>query len=71
MCHFQVWKKRFVVVRRPYVFLFRDERDHCERGMINLAQAKTEFSLGKQKHRKYYFIYQQETIESGTTKTVA
>merc|ERR1712029_706028 len=44
----KVWKKRFVVVRRPYVFLFRDERDHCERGMINLAQAKTEFSLEQQ-----------------------
>ena len=57
MCHFQVWKKRFVVVRRPYVFLFRDERDHCERGMINLAQAKTEFSLGKQKHRKKTILF--------------
>ncbi len=45
----KVWKKRFVVVRRPYVFLFRDERDVCERGLINLAQAKTElFSAAEQ-----------------------
>jgi len=44
----KVWKKRWVVVRRPYVFFFRDERDHCERGMINLAQAKTEYTLEQQ-----------------------
>lgn len=44
----KVWKKRWVVVRRPYVFLFRDERDHCERGLINLAQAKTEYTQEQQ-----------------------
>ena len=44
----QVWKKRWVMVRRPYVFLFRDERDYCERGIINLAQAKTEYSAEQQ-----------------------
>ena len=31
-------------MRRPYVFLYRDERDPCERVLINLATAKTEFS---------------------------
>ena len=36
------------MVRRPYVFLFRDERDYCERGIINLAQAKTEYSAEQQ-----------------------
>ena len=40
----QVWKRRWVVVRRPYVFLFREERDPCERGIINLARANTEYS---------------------------
>jgi kinesin family protein 1 len=45
---FQVWKKRWVVVRRPYVFIYRDERDPCERGLVNLAQAKTEYSLEQQ-----------------------
>jgi len=38
------WKKRFVVVRRPYVFIFRDERDPCERALINLATARTEYN---------------------------
>ena len=37
-----------MVVRRPYVFLFRDERDPCERGLINLAQAHTEYSQDQQ-----------------------
>jgi kinesin family member 1 len=45
---FKVWKKRWVVVRRPYVFIYRDERDPCERGLINLAQARTEYSLEQQ-----------------------
>ncbi|XP_023321625.1 kinesin-like protein unc-104 isoform X3 [Eurytemora carolleeae] len=40
----KAWKRRWVVVRRPYVFLYRDERDPCERVLINLATAKTEFS---------------------------
>ncbi len=37
-----------MVVRRPYVFIYRDERDPCERGLVNLAQAKTEYSLEQQ-----------------------
>jgi kinesin family protein 1 len=41
------WKKRWVVVRRPYVFIFRDERDPCERALINLATARTEYSPGE------------------------
>ena len=38
------WKKRWVIVRRPYVFVFRDERDPCERALINLATARTEYN---------------------------
>ena len=45
---FQLWKKRWVVVRRPYVFMYRDDKDPCERGMINLAQAKTEYTKEQQ-----------------------
>jgi len=37
----KVWKKRWVVVRRPYVFVYRDERDPCERGLVNLGQVYT------------------------------
>ena len=33
-----------MIVRRPYVFVFRDERDPCERAIVNLATARTEFN---------------------------
>ena len=52
---YKVWKKRWVVVRRPYVFLYRDERDPCERGLINLAQAHTEYSQDQQALVKHTF----------------
>ncbi|XP_025833622.1 kinesin-like protein unc-104 isoform X4 [Agrilus planipennis] len=38
------WKKRWVAVRRPYVFIFRDEKDPVERALINLATAQVELS---------------------------
>lgn len=40
----QGWKKRWVSVRRPYVFIFRDEKDPVERALINLATAQVEYS---------------------------
>lgn len=42
------WIKRWVVVRRPYVFIFRDDRDPVERGLINLATAQIEYSEDQQ-----------------------
>ncbi|CAH0392196.1 unnamed protein product [Bemisia tabaci] len=42
------WKKRWVTVRRPYVFIFRDERDPVERALINLATAQVEYSEDQQ-----------------------
>ncbi|XP_034947689.1 kinesin-like protein unc-104 isoform X4 [Chelonus insularis] len=38
------WKKRWVAVRRPYVFIFREEKDPVERALINLATAQVEYS---------------------------
>ncbi|XP_052128712.1 kinesin-like protein unc-104 isoform X4 [Frankliniella occidentalis] len=38
------WKKRWVAVRRPYVFIFRNEKDPVERTLINLATAQVDFS---------------------------
>ena len=32
------------MVRRPYVFLFRDAKDPVERGLVNLATAQIQFS---------------------------
>ena len=39
----QCWKKRWVVVRRPYVFMYRDEKDLVERVLINLTSAQVEY----------------------------
>jgi len=38
------WKKRWVVVRRPYVYMYNSEKDPVERGLINLATSQVEFS---------------------------
>ncbi|ULU05077.1 hypothetical protein L3Y34_017659 [Caenorhabditis briggsae] len=40
----QGWTRRWVVVRRPYILLFRDDRDLVIRGIINLANARIEHS---------------------------
>ncbi|KAK5919537.1 hypothetical protein CgunFtcFv8_023421 [Champsocephalus gunnari] len=46
--HTSGWVRRFVVVRRPYVYLYRSERDSVERAVINLSSAKVEYSEDKQ-----------------------
>ncbi|KAG5673594.1 hypothetical protein PVAND_003627 [Polypedilum vanderplanki] len=38
------WKKRWVVVRRPYVFIYRSDKDPVERAVINLSTAQVECS---------------------------
>ncbi|XP_017346763.2 kinesin-like protein KIF1A isoform X4 [Ictalurus punctatus] len=42
--HTSGWVKRYVVVRRPYVYLYRSERDSVERAVINLSSAQVEYS---------------------------
>lgn len=44
----QGWVKRWVVVRRPYILLYRDENDCVIRGIINLAHARIEYSEDQQ-----------------------
>uniref|UniRef100_A0A8C8JBC1 plus-end-directed kinesin ATPase n=1 Tax=Oncorhynchus tshawytscha TaxID=74940 RepID=A0A8C8JBC1_ONCTS len=46
--HTSGWVKRYVVVRRPYVYLYRNERDNVERAVINLSSAQVEYSEDKQ-----------------------
>ncbi|MED6266979.1 Kinesin-like protein kif1a [Characodon lateralis] len=46
--HSSGWVRRYVVVRRPYVYLYRSERDSVERAVINLSSAKVEYSEDKQ-----------------------
>ena len=43
------WAKRFVTVRRPYVFIYNSERDLIERSLINLSTAQ--------------IVYNEEQIE--------
>ncbi|XP_037684488.1 kinesin-like protein KIF1B isoform X8 [Choloepus didactylus] len=38
------WAKHFVVVRRPYVFIYNNDKDPVERGIINLSTAQVEYS---------------------------
>ncbi|XP_037039908.1 kinesin-like protein unc-104 isoform X6 [Bradysia coprophila] len=38
------WKKRWVTVRRPYVFIYRSEKDPVERAVLNLGTAQVECS---------------------------
>lgn len=35
-------------MRRPYVFIFREEKDPVERALINLATAQVEYSEDQQ-----------------------
>ncbi|XP_056589695.1 kinesin-like protein KIF1B isoform X6 [Triplophysa dalaica] len=38
------WVKNFVVVRRPYVFIYNNDKDPVERGVLNLSTAQVEYS---------------------------
>lgn len=38
------WVQRWLVVKRPYLFMYVDESDPVERGLINLGSAKIEYS---------------------------
>ncbi|XP_052270651.1 kinesin-like protein unc-104 isoform X2 [Dreissena polymorpha] len=42
------WVRKFVVVRRPFVFIYNSERDPMERGVINLTTAQIEYSEDQQ-----------------------
>ncbi|XP_035881190.1 kinesin-like protein KIF1B isoform X11 [Phyllostomus discolor] len=42
------WAKHFVVVRRPYVFMYNSDKDPVERGIINLSTAQVEYSEDQQ-----------------------
>ncbi|XP_041129435.1 kinesin-like protein KIF1B isoform X6 [Polyodon spathula] len=42
------WVKYFVVVRRPYVFMYNNDKDPVERGVLNLSTAQVEYSEDQQ-----------------------
>lgn len=38
------WKKRWIVVRRPYIFIYKSDKDSIERAVLNLTNAQVECS---------------------------
>ncbi|KAK7144685.1 hypothetical protein R3I94_010946 [Phoxinus phoxinus] len=46
--HSNGWVKRYVVVRRPYVYIYNTERDTVERAILNLSSAQVEYSEDQQ-----------------------
>jgi kinesin family protein 1 len=38
------WKKRWIVVRRPYIFIYKSDKDSMERAVLNLTNAQVECS---------------------------
>ncbi|KAF7205077.1 transcript variant X12 [Nothobranchius furzeri] len=42
------WVKRYVIVRRPYVYIYNSERDTVERAILNLSSAQVEYSEDQQ-----------------------
>ncbi|WAR14348.1 KIF1A-like protein [Mya arenaria] len=42
------WIRKYVVVRRPFVFIYNTEKDPMERGVINLTTAQIEYSEDQQ-----------------------
>ncbi|XP_012590230.1 PREDICTED: kinesin-like protein KIF1A [Condylura cristata] len=46
--HTSGWARRFVVVRRPYAYLYNSERDAVERFVLNLSTAQVEYSEDQQ-----------------------
>ncbi|KAM3835477.1 kinesin-like protein KIF1A isoform 10-T10 [Vipera latastei] len=39
--HTNGWVKRYVVVRRPYVYIYNNDKDSVERAVLNLSSAQT------------------------------
>ncbi|XP_064808705.1 kinesin-like protein KIF1A isoform X3 [Oncorhynchus masou masou] len=46
--HSNGWVRRYVVVRRPYVYIYNTERDSVERAILNLSTAHVEYSEDQQ-----------------------
>nr|XP_046156953.1 kinesin-like protein KIF1A isoform X6 [Oncorhynchus gorbuscha] len=46
--HTNGWVRRYVVVRRPYVYIYNTERDRVERAILNLSSAHVKYSEDQQ-----------------------
>ncbi|XP_078523219.1 kinesin-like protein KIF1A [Lissotriton helveticus] len=46
--HTNGWVKRYVIVRRPYVYIYNSDKDVVERAILNLSTAQVEYSEDQQ-----------------------
>uniref|UniRef100_A0A2K6T4G5 plus-end-directed kinesin ATPase n=1 Tax=Saimiri boliviensis boliviensis TaxID=39432 RepID=A0A2K6T4G5_SAIBB len=46
--HTSGWARRYVVVRRPYAYMYNSDKDTVERFVLNLATAQVEYSEDQQ-----------------------
>lgn len=60
------WVKHFVVVRRPYVFIYNSDKDPVERGVLNLSTAQVEYSEDQQAMLKVRRSLHPLTLKDGT-----
>ncbi|XP_070125779.1 kinesin-like protein KIF1A isoform X37 [Equus przewalskii] len=51
--HTAGWAKRFVVVRRPYAYMYNSDKDAVERFVLNLSTAQVEYSEDQQAMLKW------------------
>ena len=59
------WVKRWVIVKRPYLFIFHDEKDAIERNVINLSTALIECSEDQKEMLKVVNVFSIVTKYSG------
>ncbi|NXU44790.1 KIF1B protein, partial [Drymodes brunneopygia] len=57
--HTNGWVKRFVVVRRPYVYIYNSDKDAVERAILNLSKAQVEYSEDQQAMLKLWLFPKQ------------
>ncbi len=72
--HCNGWVKRYVVVRRPYVYIYNTERDTVERAILNLSSAQVEYSEDQQamlkvKHlQSFIYVFFKKSVSSKATR---
>lgn len=62
--HTLIYIFSFQVVRRPYVFIYKTEKDLVERGMINLATAQVEYSEDQEAMLKVQCLFQSNILKN-------
>ncbi|XP_064643159.1 kinesin-like protein unc-104 isoform X6 [Lineus longissimus] len=59
------WVKKYVAVRRPYVYFYNNDKDPVERGLINLASAQVEYNEEQQTMLKNHNTFSVMTKHRG------